>query len=168
LPRINDFNANLKEAEWRAKQASRLIDFSLRFEPNPKKPLKIGGVTMATAIVLDSRYYNVKCGERKLHAYWKNFEPVAGFLPLIAPNARLKRYIEVASRRPALKATMAERLIELIEDQKSLEQFFAEYNAHVARLAKRGYRLTSLSGIPAAEIEYEPLPEEVLEYANAY
>ncbi|HEY8008757.1 MAG TPA: hypothetical protein VIE66_18685 [Methylocella sp.] len=167
LPKARDFDADLREAMWRAKQASRLIDFSLRFEPDPKRPKLIGGVTMAKTIVLESKYYNVKCAERKLHDHWKSFEPVAGFLPMIAPNRRLKRTPQVTPL-PTMKQTVAEKLLERLDDREALTRFFSEYNANVARLKARGYHLQSLSGQPVADIAFEPLPEEVIDLIDAY
>ena len=83
LPRPADFDNEVRVRRCEAKKVAHLIDFSLRVELDPKKPKQTGGMTMAKAIVAKSTYFNAKRSERTLQTYWKKFEPVAAFLPLV-------------------------------------------------------------------------------------
>ena len=162
LPHVVDYDIELWEAKRRAKKVAQLIDFSLRFEPDPTKPKQIGGITMARTIVAESNYFDVRCTERTLETYWKKFEPVAAFLPLIF----LKKY--PASPLRLSKTKFAEKLLARLDDRYTLLSFFADYNATVARLQARGYDLRSLAGFPTSEIAFDPLPQEVLEAVQGY
>ena len=86
---------------------------------------------------------------------------------MIAPNKRLKRTSQVTPL-PTTEQTVAEKLLERLDDRVALTRFFSEYNANVARLRERGYHLQSLSGQPVVDIAFEPLPEEVVDLVRAY
>jgi hypothetical protein len=152
-----NFDIELGEAGQKAKKLAQAIDFSLRFEPDPqgRKTKKTGGITMAKAIVADSKYFNVTCCERTLESYWEKFEPVAAFLPLIS----LKKY--PAWPLHVSKTKFADKLLSRLDDKDMLMSFFAEYNANVLRLDARGYGLKSLVGLPTADVVFDALPEEV-------
>jgi hypothetical protein len=162
LPQAGDFDIELWEAGQRAKNIAQLVDFSLRFEPNPKKPKQIGGITMAKAIAVESEYFNVKCDQRTLQTHWKQFEPVAAFLPLIS----LKKY--PAWPLCVSKTKFVNKLLARLDDRDTLLSFFAEYNANVSRLQSRGYHIQSLAGLPTADVKFDPLPEKVKEHIKHY
>jgi hypothetical protein len=162
LPRPGDFDNAIWVRRGEAKKVAHLIDFSLRVELDPTKPKQKGGMTMAKAIVAGSRYFNVKRSERTLQTYWKRLEPVAAFLPLIF----FKKFPAWPLR--VSRAKFAKKLLARLDDKDSLFEFFAEYNATVARLQKRGYSLRSLAGFPASQITFQPLPEKVKEKVGAY
>lgn len=162
LPRFGDFDNEISARRVEAKKIAQLIDFSLRVELDPTKPKVTGGMTMAKAMVAESRYFNVKRSERTLQTYWKRLEPVAAFLPLIF----LKKFRAWPLR--VSKPKFARKLLARLDDKDSLFEFFAEYNATVARLQKRGYSLRSLAGFPASHITFQPLPEKVKEKVGAY
>lgn len=156
------FDAEVQKAKRKARKLAKAIDFSLRFEQDTKKPKQIGGITMARDIVANSEYFNVKCSEQTLVNYWKYFEPVAAFLPLIY----LKKYPAWPLRVSGTK--FADKLLSRIDDRKTLNEFFAEYNANVLRLKGRGYELRSLVGLPTAQITFDALPAEVKTLVECY
>jgi hypothetical protein len=162
LPHPLEFDNELRAAGREAKKVAHLIDFSLRFEPDAKKPKQTGGITMAKAIVTESGYFKINRRERTLQTYWKKFEPVAAFLPLIF----FKKY--PAWPLQVSKTKFAKKLLARVDDKDTLFEFFAEYNATVARLQTRGYSLHSLEGFPASKITFDPLPEEVMKEVCAY
>lgn len=156
------FDDDLRNAKQKAKKLAKVIEFSLRFKPDPRSQKKIGGITMARLIVSESKYLNVGCKERTLENYWPKFEPVVAFLPLIY----LKKYPAWPLRVSTTK--FADKLLSRLDDKNTLINFFAEYNANVLRLQGRGYKLQSLAGLPTAEVVFDALPKEVEVLVEAY
>jgi hypothetical protein len=117
---------------------------------------------MGTDIVTQTKYFRVKCKPRSLKNYWKRYEPVAAFLPLITVRKYHARPLQIT------KKDFAKKLLARLDDRENLLGFFAEYNANVMRLRDRGYKLHALAGVPIAEVKYDPLPAEVKEYIEAY
>ena len=174
-----DYDDELWEIGRKAKDVAQLIDFSLRFEPCPKKPKQTGGITMAKTIATtrargrpgvvkepgthaSTAYFKIRRSKRTLQTYWKWFEPVAAFLPLIF----FKKYPAWPLRVSGTK--FAEKLLARLDDKDTLSDFFAEYNANVARLRTRRYSLHSLEGFQTSEITFAPLPEDVMNEVRAY
>ena len=59
LQSIRDLEEGLSKPRRQARSIARIVEFSCRFVPNPSRPKHLGGVTMATDIVTNTKYFQV-------------------------------------------------------------------------------------------------------------
>ena len=83
LQSIRDLEDKLSEPRRRARPIARIIEFSCRFVPNPSKPKRLGGVTMATDIVTSVSYFKVGVKDSILEEWWRDQQSAAPFFYLI-------------------------------------------------------------------------------------
>jgi hypothetical protein len=133
-----DLKSELGDWKRQARSVARIIEFSFRFEPNPKKPRQLGGVTMATDIVTNVPYFRVKVKDSQLEKAWSRLQSAAPFLYLIYVQ-KYPFYL-----RNIAGSSLAERFLAMVSDRARLLEFFAQYNALIGELRNRGYKYDRL------------------------
>jgi hypothetical protein len=168
LPTAREFQLSINEAH--VTYIGQLIDFSMRFKPNPLKPHQKGGITMALAItqrqeVVVSDHSAIPERRTALGARWKKLQPVAVFSYLT--------YIQRLGMWPPglTNARFPERLLKAVRRQSQLQNLIFRYNEACDRLTERGYtfkRLT-MGGIPTdAGLIISPLHPQVEQLVDDY
>jgi len=168
LPTQRDFQRQIKEAH--VEDVGKLIDFSMRFVPNPLKPRRKGRITMACEIVVRAseeglKEFHVHDRKTVLKTRWRSLKPVAVVHYMI--------HIQKLGMRPPTlaKDKFPERLINAVTRSKRIRNFFLIYNEVCGRLAERGYnfqRLT-LEGIPIPDrLIIDPLPPAMQRLVDEY
>jgi len=136
LDSIRDLESDLFDWKRRARNVARIVEFSFRFEPNPKKPKQTGGVTMATDIVTKAPYFKVNKKKSQLEQSWSTLRSAAPFFYLIY----VQKYPFYLKK---LAGTLvAKRFLAMVADQEVLLEFFASYNSLIQVLGDRGYHYT--------------------------
>jgi hypothetical protein len=128
----------LRKWKRQARNVARIIEFSFRFQPDPKKPKQIGGVTMAIDIVTTCDYFNVAVKDSQLEKSWSDLQSAAPFFYLIYPQKHTFFLKKLAGKN------FAHRFQRMVLDQGKLVDFFGQYNSLVGVLRHRGYRYTPL------------------------
>jgi hypothetical protein len=146
LDSVRDVESDLAGWKRQARDVVRIIEFSFRFEPNPRRPKHLGGVTMATDIVTSVPYFKVKVKDSQLEKSWSCLSSTAPFLYLIYVEKYPFYLKKIAGTR------FAERFLAMVLDRQRLLEFFARYNFLVERLLGRGYRY-SVVKLPAGTLQ---------------
>jgi hypothetical protein len=133
LDSVRDLEHKLAIRKKRARDVSRIIEFSFRFDANPLKRKQRGGVTMATDIVTRAPYFKVGVKKSQLEEAWSHLRSAAPFLYLIYVQ-KYPYYLKKISG-----TQLAERLLAMIANQDRLLEFFAQYNFLIEALRERGY-----------------------------
>lgn len=136
---IRDLERELDDRKWQARNVARIVEFSYRFDPNPKKPKQIGGVTMATDIVTNASYFKVKTKKSQLEKSWSFLKSSAPFLYLIYVQKHPFRIYKPAGKN------IGQRFLTKALDREDLLEFFASYNFLTQVLAERGYHYTPVA-----------------------
>jgi hypothetical protein len=150
-PNLRQFQTELASHERFAKEISKLVDFSARFKPDPKKPKQIGGITMAIAIVTQGAgksFYATEIKSTRMEDVWSHLRSSAPFLYLLHMQGWEFKIGNVVGKN------FTKRWRKLSADIPYLQQFFAAYNVVVRRLAGRGYIYSQLN-LPADLVEPE-------------
>jgi hypothetical protein len=158
LESVRDLESELRDWKTQARNVARIIEFSFRYEPNPKKPKQLGGVTMATDIVTSVLYFKVGVKDSQLEKIWSRLQCAAPFFYLIYVRKYPFYLKKIAGAR------FAERFLQLASDQVRLVEFFAQYNSLVAELRNRGYKYSQLR-LPE-NVKSEPLSREPFRSTN--
>ena len=147
LPTAREFQLSIKDAH--IEYIGQLIDFSMRFKPNPLKPHQKGGITMALAIAqrqeeVVSDHSAIPERRTALGARWRRLQPVAVFSYLT--------YIQKLGMWPPrlTNARFPERLLKAVRRRRQLHNLVFRYNEACDRLTERGYTFKRLTvgGIP--------------------
>jgi hypothetical protein len=153
LDSVRDLEHKLAIRKRRARDVSRIVEFSFRFDANPLKRKQRGGVTMATDIVTSAPYFKVGVKESQLEEAWSHLRSAAPFLFLIYVQKYPFYLNKISGTR------LAERLLAMVADQDRLLEFFAHYNYVIRALQERGYRydaIISPSNIKCASLKRDP------------
>jgi hypothetical protein len=129
----------LRRWKTQARNVARIVEFSFRFEPNPKKRRQLGGVTMAIDIVTACKYFPVSVKDSQLEKSWSDLQSAAPFFYLIY----VKKQHSFFLKKLAGKA-FARRFARMAADQGKLTNFFGQYNSLIGVLRQRGYKYTPL------------------------
>jgi hypothetical protein len=138
LGSVRDLENDLTDWKKQARNVARIIEFSHRYEPNPKKPKHLGGVTMAIDIVTCTSYFKVDVKDSQLEKSWARLKSAAPFFYLIYIR-KYPFYLKAIAG-----ARFAERFIQMVSDQVRLLEFFAKYNSLIGELQNRGYKYDQL------------------------
>jgi hypothetical protein len=158
LDSVRDLESELEDWKRQARSVARIIEFSFRFEPNPKKPRQLGGVTMAIDIVTSVPYFRVKVKDSQLEKAWSRLQSGAPFLYLIYVQKYPFYLREIAG------SSFAERFLAMASDQARLLEFFAQYNVLIGELRNRGYKYDPLQ-LPKT-VKSDPLSREPFRSTN--
>jgi hypothetical protein len=156
---IRALERQIKKWRKRARNVARIIEFSFRFVPDPKKAKQIGGVTMATDIVTSARYFGVTTKDTQLEKAWSRLKSAAPFFYLIYVQKYPFYFRKVAGKR------FADRFVGYVSDYDRLAEFFVSYNYLAEQLRNRGYRY-SLLRLPG-DSKPSPLRSEPFGKKNA-
>ena len=138
LQSIRDLEDKLSEPRRRARPIARIIEFSCRFVPNPSKPKRLGGVTMATDIVTSVSYFKVGVKDSTLEEWWRDQQSAAPFFYLIY----VLKYPFYLNK--IVHKHFAQRYLARIGNRTTLLEFLSAYNCVVQQLSQRGYNYTPL------------------------
>jgi hypothetical protein len=141
----------LRSLKRQARNVARIIEFSFRFQPDPKKPKHIGGVTMAIDIVTSSKYFHVAGKDSQLEKSWSDLQSAAPFFYLIYVQKHSFFLNKLAGKK------FAHRFERVALDQGKLIDFFGQYNSLVGVLRHRGYKYTPL--LLPENAKFAPLSE---------
>lgn len=148
---VRALEKNLRKWKTQARNVARIIEFSFRFQPNPKKRKQIGGVTMAIDIVTTSDYFHVAVKDSQLEKSWSDLQSAAPFFYLIYVQKHSFFLNKLGGKK------FAHRFQRMALDQGKLIDFFGQYNSLVGVLRHRGYRYTPL--LLPENAKFAPLSE---------
>jgi hypothetical protein len=167
--RARDFQARVADMRLDARQTSKLIAFSLRFKDLPRFPRKLGGITLARAVLTTFKkpFLNNKCerfrpsrSESSLKTYWERHQ----YVPALIYLGHFER--EKCLLPPDISnSDFGRRLLLRVGNREALLRCFGRHNAIGNYLRRhRGYRFDPIAveGLPSTPLDdFEQLPPEI-------
>lgn len=138
---LRDFENDVDDWRKQGRNIARVLDFSVRFVPDPEKRRQTGGITMATDIVTSSEgraFFGTSIGSTEMEKAWARLKSASPFLYLLYRQKYSYFLKGIANKGFAKKWRM--RII----NRGDLLRFFDAYNATAHHLKSRGYHFTLL------------------------
>ncbi|MGM4872898.1 hypothetical protein AB7645_16980 [Bradyrhizobium sp. 956_D2_N1_5] len=133
---LRDLEARIEDFKPKAKDVSRIIEFSARFASNPKKSRQKGGVTMGIHILSTKSgrdYFFTRTKKSQLEVNWARLKAAAPFHYLLYVEKHPFVLNAIAGKN------FARKWLRRVQDRNRLLEFFAAYNTVAAQLRPRQY-----------------------------